>query len=636
MFEEGNRKKRWYDWLGFFPARIVRLLLLLGLIPLTVAVVLGIYAYRANSFNLDDITTQLANCLAYDCNGKLIGPLSTEARISVTRAELPDYLVHAFVAREDEDFFDHGGIVYTSMIRSMLRNLTSMSYAQGGSTITMQLARNCYELKDKTIDRKILEMALSRRIESRYDKDTILTAYLNRIYFGQRCYGVAQAARTYFGKKVSDLNLAECATLAGLVRGPSIFNPVTDKAAATRERNDTLDRMESCGFISPEECEESKSAEMVLYSSGDEFMMSYPAIWISREMEELQQDREEETSGLLVLTTIDLEEQRDLERTCERALQELEKNPVWKELPKRVDAKAEGCVQVAAMCVESSSGHILSVVGGRCPLDGMERWNMKRKAGFLFQPLVNLGAADRGRNIIRNSPLATGRAVGYRRMKELAVLAGIKAEMPDSDELYDGQFDITMVDAVRALMIIQQKGRNVPLNALLKVATNRKALVFSTEQNQEEERREILPREAARVVASLPPFLLNIRTKLVTLQGRLPDNGGFFTARMGARRSVFVWVGFDRDGAVHEPKKGIATAMSALCSDLSMELYTATLDRYKLAEAKKKAAEQAHREQEEKEENEGQGNESSVTQPEPDSQSSDAPTAENAPTVQQS
>jgi membrane peptidoglycan carboxypeptidase len=596
MFEEGNRKKRWYDWLGFFPARVVRLLLFLGLIPLGIAIILGVYAYRANSFDLDEITTRLENCLAYDSQGKLIGPLSTEARVNVSREDLPECLVHAFIAREDEDFFDHGGIVYTSMIRSMLRNLTSMSYAQGGSTITMQLARNCYELKDKTIDRKILEMALSRRIESRFDKDTILTSYLNRIYFGQRCYGVAQAARTYFGKKVSDLNLAECATLAGLVRGPSIFNPVTDKAASIRERNDTLDRMEACGFISPEECEEAKGAPMELRKAGDDFMMSYPAMWIAGEMEHLQEEREEETSSLIVLTSLDLEEQRELERSCENELRELEASPVWKDLPKRVDAKAEGCIQVAAMCVESSTGHILAVVGGRCPLDGVDRWHAKRKAGFLFVPLVNLGAADRGRNIIRNAPVATGRAVGYRRTKEIAEMAGIRAEMPDSDDLYSGQFDMMMADAVRSLMVIQQKGRNVPLNAIMKVATGRKALVFSSDQNHEDEGREILPREAARIVSGLPPFSLNIRTKLLSLQGRLPDGGGFFSARMGGRRSVFVWVGFDRDGAVYESKKGVASSMSSLSSRLSMKLYTAMMDRYKQAEARKKG--QMQKEQE--------------------------------------
>lgn len=91
--------------------------------------------------------------------------------------------------------------MYSSIIRSICRNLTTLSYAQGASTITMQLARNCYELGGKTLDRKVLEMAVARRIEGKYSKDEILTAYLNRIYFGQQCYGIAQAADLYFGKK---------------------------------------------------------------------------------------------------------------------------------------------------------------------------------------------------------------------------------------------------------------------------------------------------------------------------------------------------------------------------------------------------------------------------------------------------
>ena len=586
MFEETNRKKRWYDWLGLVPSRIIRILLVLSVFPLCLAIFLGIYAYRANQFNLDEIAQRPDNCLAYDIHGKLIGSLSSEARLHVTRDQLPENLVNAFIAREDEDFFNHSGIVYTSMFRSLWHNLVTMSYAQGGSTITMQLARNCYELKDKTIDRKILEMALARRIEQHYNKDTILTAYLNRIYFGQQCYGIAQAAKKYFGKRVSELTLPECATLAGLVRGPSIFNPITDKTASIRERNNTLDRMEECGFISPEECESAKEATMDLHSTDRNLILSYPIMRLGREMDTLHQNQEEETSGLILMTTFDLAEQRELERTCERILLQLEASPAWKNMPKRIQSYSTNCLQAAVLCVESSSGRIIAEIGGRSPLDKIDRWSIPRKVGLLFLPLVNLGAADKNKNVIRNSPLATGRVVGYRRTKELAVMAGFTDPMPDSDALYLGMFDAPLDTCIATILSIQQKGQNIHLHSITQVASSRQSLIFSRD-NIKKEREEILPTEAAQVVSSLPPFSVNIKGKFTTLSTPLPDGDGFFFARIGKQFSVFIWLGFDRDGAELMNRKGISNTLKNLGEHLSATIYQSMQKRAKI---KKKQA----------------------------------------------
>ena len=150
-----NRRKRWYDLFGLLPRNLGRVLLWLSIIPISFIVILIIYAWRADQYNLDEVLAPLENCAAYDRNGQWIGTLTDHDRVYVARHELPDNLVNAFIAREDEAFFDHGGIVYTSIIRSICRNLTTLSYAQGASTITMQLARNCYELGGKTLDRKI-------------------------------------------------------------------------------------------------------------------------------------------------------------------------------------------------------------------------------------------------------------------------------------------------------------------------------------------------------------------------------------------------------------------------------------------------------------------------------------------------
>lgn len=579
MLTGGNRKKRWYDWFGLVPSRVVRILLILSIFPISIACILGSYAWRASLFDIKTVVAPLDNCVAYDQEGNVIGPISDEARVSISRSDLPDNLVKAFIAREDEDFYDHGGIVYLSMLRSMLKNLSSWSFAQGGSTLTMQLARNSFELRSKTIDRKILEIAIARRIESTYNKDTILTAYLNRIYFGQHCYGIAQAARTYFDKKVNDLNLEECATLAGLVRGPSLFNPITNREAAIRERNDTLDRMKECRFITRETCEQAKNAPMEVKHAKGLSARSYPILWVGEEFELLSGEQEVETSSIKVVTSFDIALQREVERQSEGKMREMEASPLWKDLPKREDDLAKGCVQVAVLCLNSKTGNVLGAIGGRCPLDNIDRWSTPRTPGPLFLPVVNVAAADKGANIIRNTGTATGKYVGYRRTIELARAAGIEGQLPASNDLYEGMFPASMKDMVKAILRIQQRGRNIPVTAIRQVATNKNLLVYSFEEYYRNIGEEVLPREATRIVSSLPPFEYGLKTRLTTLTVALPGSGGFFSGVMGKTNSVFVWIGFDERGAEYQKKKGIERLLRSACSELAASLFDRAQER---------------------------------------------------------
>lgn len=585
MFDTDNRRKKWYDFLGLIPGRVARWLIILSVIPITLAVILGVYAWRASSFDMGQVLAPLENSVVYDSKGRLIGTLSGESRVNVSRSDLPDNLVKAFVAREDENFFDHKGIVYTSMVRSILKNLTTFSYAQGGSTITMQLARNTFELRDRTLDRKILEIAIARRIEHQYNKDTILTSYLNRIYFGQRCYGVAQAARYYFGKSVRDLNLSECAALAGIVRGPSIFNPVDNPEAALQVRNETLDRMVESRFITPEQGEAEKKKPLDVSISSRQMALSYPVQWIDRELDDQYDvDPDVDTSSIRVWSTFDLNVQRDLELLVEPLIRELESKPVWKELPTRVDDKAQGCLQVAALCVDSPSGHILAVVSGRCAVDGIDRWAVARKPGLLFLPFVNLCAAEAGRNIIRNTPVSTGRSVGYAKVIEKAGEIGIEQTMPRSDALYEGLFDTSLIHMVRGFLMVQQKGRWIELSAVRQIASSHRNLVFAG-RSPDGRPREVFSREASFVVASLPPFEADLRKKTVSIDVALPDDGGRFYGIIGRQRSVFVWLGFDELREDYWKKKGVPKAVDNLAEDMAMQMYQKMQDRLKAESA---------------------------------------------------
>lgn len=592
-----NRRKRWYDLFGLLPRNLGRILLWLSIVPISFVVILIIYAWRADQYELDEVLAPLENCAAYDRNGQWIGTLTDHDRVYVARNELPDNLVNAFIAREDEAFFDHSGIVYTSIIRSICRNLTTLSYAQGASTITMQLARNCYELGGKTLDRKILEMAVARRIEGKYSKDEILTAYLNRIYFGRQCYGIAQAADLYFGKKVGELTLAECATLAGLVRGPSIYNPVASPEAAVKVRNATLERMLECEFITREQFWQASAAPMTVAGAKEARPASYPILVISRELAGLSCcDQQEGTSSIFVMTTLDLDFQRMVEEVSEPALTALERLPVWAGLPKREDNQLKGCVQAAVLCVDSRRGDVLAVTGGRSALDGKDRWQTRIMPGELFTPIVNLCAVDQRRTVIRSNPEITGRGVGFNTVIETAGKAGYKGDLPRAPELYAGKFAAPLADAVNALYMIGNDGRNVQISVVRQVGTTKKNLVMVNSQPAEETQREILPRESAHLVAGLPPFRYDERTRKTLVNVALPEYTGHFSAVTGRYYTVYVWVGFDApDEAVYK-KKGVSVALAKTCSFLAGEVYArAEADRRKAARERRQpeaAAEQ--------------------------------------------
>ena len=570
-----NRKKKWYDLLGLIPKNLTRLLLIISIFPVILAIILIVYAWRANQFDMAEVVAPLQNSAAYDRKGEFLGILSDAERVYVGWDDIPKDLVNAFVAREDEEFFNHDGIVYLSMLRSFWVNISTWSIAQGGSTITMQLARNCYELGGRNIDRKVLELAVARRIEKEYKKEDIFTAYLNRIYFGRQCYGIAQAASYYFGKSVSQLTLPECATLAGLVRGPSIFNPVDNHTRSIWERNTTLNRMQACGFITSEEAEQAKNAPMIVNKNRDRRPGSYPALFASRELSELKDvDMDSEsTSSIFVLTYFDLAYQRKVEELCEALIKELESTPEWAKLPKRQDNDVSNCLQVAVMCVETRSGGIAAVAGGRTALDGIDRWQNKIKPGLLFSPVVNVAAIDKGRNVIRNNPTVTGTSVGYQSVIDMARKLGIEDPLPRSDDLYLGNFSLRLQDMFNALFLIHRDGKNIKISSIRKIGTCKHKLLLSNELEDGEKNKELIPRESAQLVTTQPPFFGDDKGKLVSLQVDLPENQGHVAAKAGNHLSVFVWVGFDEANPEWYAKGKLRNILNQFSLKLADQLY---------------------------------------------------------------
>lgn len=185
----------------------------------------------------------------YSAEGLLMAEYGIERRKPVLYEELPESLIQAVVATEDSRFFEHQGVDLQGLVRALLINLKTGRPLQGASTITMQVARNFFLTREKTLRRKFAELLLALRIERTLSKSEILTLYLNKIFFGHRSYGIAAAAELYYGKTLPDLSLAQTAMLAGIPQAPSTDNPVTNPARAQARRNHVLRRMLEQGYI---------------------------------------------------------------------------------------------------------------------------------------------------------------------------------------------------------------------------------------------------------------------------------------------------------------------------------------------------------------------------------------------------
>jgi len=205
----------------------------------------------------------------YTLEGELIGEFGEERRVLVDIKDVPPALINAIVATEDERFFQHSGIDYIGVARAAYANLVTGGRRQGASTITMQVARNFFLSSEKTLTRKLYEVLLALKIEHSLTKDQILGLYVNQIYLGQRAYGFASAARTYFGKPLDKLTPGECAMLAALPKAPSTYNPISNPQSAKKRQILVLRRMRELGYIAQEDFEKAVEAPIVTRKAED-------------------------------------------------------------------------------------------------------------------------------------------------------------------------------------------------------------------------------------------------------------------------------------------------------------------------------------------------------------------------------
>lgn len=263
-------------------------------------------------------------------DGKVIGEFGEERRSVVRFKDVPRSLVDAVLAAEDERFYQHGGIDYAGVLRAMLVNFVSGETRQGASTITMQVAKNFFLSSERTLTRKFNEALLSYKIESNLSKDQILELYINQIYLGQRSYGFAAAARTYFGKDLKQLSIAETAMLAGLPKAPSTGNPITNPRRARARMQYVLERMHSLKKISTAQYEQARDENVAVRASRNSVdNADFVAEMVRRDMVERFGDAAY-ISGITVYTTIDSRHQAAAQAALRKGVLDYEARHGWR------------------------------------------------------------------------------------------------------------------------------------------------------------------------------------------------------------------------------------------------------------------------------------------------------------------
>ena len=320
----------------------------------------------------------------YSYDNQLLAELYEQRRTPVALKDVPPHVRKAFIAVEDARYFQHSGIDPIRIAGALWADIKAGEYRQGGSTITQQLSKMIFLESEKTITRKIKEMAIAIQMERRYSKDRILELYLNQAYFGSQTYGLQSAAEAYFGKSVGQLTLAEGALLAALPKAPSAYSPFQNPERSRYRRNFVLQRMQANGLISRAECQAAMQAPLPIVFHGRVFQSPYFVDFCQKRLEETYGDRLA-TSGLTVYTTLDARLQAAAESAIRHGVGLLAERGIAN-------------VQTALVALALDTGQIKAMVGGTDY--GRTQFNRAtqalRQPGSAFKPFVYLAALQKG------------------------------------------------------------------------------------------------------------------------------------------------------------------------------------------------------------------------------------------------
>ena len=442
---------------------------------------------EAKTFDLNKLERMESASVILDRNGKIFGQIYVENRETVPYEQLPADLINAVVAVEDAKFYQHHGYDLLGIIRATLKNFTAGHVRQGASTITQQLARNSFSLKERTFRRKLLEVFLAQRIEDQFGKQKIMELYLNRIYFGGGLYGAEAAARGYFGKPAREMSLAECATLAGLIKSPNRLSPWTDRANSREVRDYALDRMRDLGFISRERCAAARAEQIAIGNRQNAQGQTYAVDYIRQQVIAAVGWNRAMNEGFRIRTTIDVDLQKAAEDSLRTHLEAIEQRPDYnhqtyagyaasfkkaKANATMSDQPAPEYLQGAIIGLDNASGDIMVLVGGRDFEHNQynRALQARRPAGTAMLPFVYAAAFEKGMypgSLVEDSPL-DNRAV------MIGGTTGILGEWgpESSDNRYEGAMTARQALAKSKNGATVRIGMDAGVDAVLQLSTS--------------------------------------------------------------------------------------------------------------------------------------------------------------------
>ncbi|MCS7192436.1 MAG: PBP1A family penicillin-binding protein [Armatimonadetes bacterium] len=579
--------------------------------------------------NLDNIANLRFGQLThiYSADGVTLGTVISVYRKWVPLEKIPKPLQWATIVAEDRKFYTHPGIDPKGIVRAIWECLKARRYVQGGSTITMQLARNLYLSSEKTIRRKLKELLLAVQLERRFSKDELLELYLNTVCYGHGAYGVQAAAELYFGKDVSQLTLPQASLLASLPKRPSDLSPFVNPEAAKRRRDYILEAMAEEGYITRKEAEEAKKIPITQGLRPEPKWLTKPpkalhfVEFVKRELVRRFGQDIVDRGGLKVYTTINYDLQKEVERIAERYLRAY---------------RFTGADQMAFVVIHIPTGKILAMYGGRPyridPNTGKRRLDhfnravqAYRQPGSSFKPYVYAAALEIGfrpNSIFSDSPisfpqgngkwwspknydgrygrkmtlktaLATSnnviavkliRAVGVDKTVEVANRLGVKFPShanPNvaSYSLALGSIGITVLDHTAALASVANGGMKVNPTGINRVYDNEGNLIYVSKPEQQQV---LMPEIASQLLTML------IATVTEGTGRRAQIRGYQVGGKTGTSENIKdVWfVGFTPTIACgvwlgRDDNKPLRTGSGGtLCAPIFREIVTATIKRY--------------------------------------------------------
>lgn len=393
----GNRINPGSGRKSFCPKLAVSLLVLFAL----AAGIAGGFVYK----NLSDLPTLKAlelyapaeSSRVYSSDGKLLAEFFVERRTFIPHYKIPEQVKKAFIAIEDVRFYNHPGVDFIGIARAFFHDIRTMSTAQGGSTITQQLAKMLFLKPERSLKRKLREIALSIQIEKHYTKDEILGIYLNQAYFGARAYGIEAAAQTYFGKPVNELTLGNAALLAAMPKAPSVYSPFKNPDKARERRSSVLRLMKAHNFITGAQYENADREPLPVVPYSRQYQAPFFIEMIRQKLEETY-GSELYRSGYKIYTTID--------SALQQAAEEAVKNGI-----DAIHKRTRTGVQAALIAMDPYTGAVKAMVGGTDFWESQFNRSTQalRQPGSAFKPFVYLTAIETGmkaEDLILDSPVS--------------------------------------------------------------------------------------------------------------------------------------------------------------------------------------------------------------------------------------